>query len=142
MINGLEPTIKQPSALKKAWLYFLRSSQLKCPVCGISPMFRPVREVRSLTGWFETLPGCPRCNYAYDREPGYFMLPLWSLDYGVAALFGIAVFLFFFNNFQLSTLSLLLLTLLPTFACAILIVRHAKAFYVAIDHYFFHNDGS
>jgi hypothetical protein len=131
---------QQSTPLQKAWLYFLRSARLKCPVCGLSPIFRPLNEVRNLDHWFETLPGCPRCNYVYDREPGYFMLPLWSLDYGTASLFGIATFLILFNYFQLSTLQLLLLTLIPTFLLAMLIVRHAKAFYLAIDHYFFHDD--
>lgn len=122
----------------RAWLYFSRSARLRCPVCGMSPLFQPIGEMKHVRDWFDTLPGCPRCNYAYDREPGYFMLALWSLDYGAAAIFGIALFLILFNFFQLSTGQLLLWTLLPTFLFAVLIVRHAKAFYLAFDHYFFH----
>ena len=99
-------------------------------------------QVKSVNDWFDTLPGCPRCNYAYDREPGYFMLALWSLDYGLAALFGIALLLIFYNYFDFSTAQMLLAVVLPTFIFALLIVRHSKAFYLAIDHYFFHNDGS
>jgi hypothetical protein len=132
--------VVEPSPLKKAWLYFLRSALWRCPVCGISPMFRPIGQIRNLNDWFETLPGCPHCNYVYNREPGYFMLPLWSFDYGVAGAFGIALALILVNYFQLPTLFLLLLTLLPTFIVALLLVRHSKAFYVAIDHYFFHHD--
>jgi uncharacterized protein (DUF983 family) len=105
-------------------------------------MFCPVSQIRGIMDWFQTLPGCPHCNYAYDREPGYFMLPLWSFDYLVAGLSGLTVFFILFNNFQLSTWQLLLFTLIPTFVVAILLVRHSKAFYVALDHYFFHNDGS
>lgn len=140
MNTASHPT--NPSPLKKAWLYFYRSLRWKCPVCGLYPMFRPVSEIRGIMGWFQTLPGCPHCNYAYDREPGYFMLPLWSFDYFVAGLFGLAVFFLLFNNFQLSTWQLLIFTLIPTLVAAIFLVRHSKAFYVALDHYFFHNDGS
>jgi hypothetical protein len=123
---------------KKARLYAYRSAQLKCPVCGISPLFCPVKEVKSITDWFVTLEGCPRCNYVYDQEPGYFLLAFWALDYGVAAIFGIALLFFLLNNFELSTTQLLLFTVVPTLIFAVLIVRHAKAFYLAFDHYFFH----
>jgi uncharacterized protein (DUF983 family) len=133
-------TIADTSSSKKAWHYFYRCLRLRCPVCGVSPLFKPVAQIRSVTDWFETLSGCPRCDYVYDQEPGYFMLALWSFDYGAAALFGIGLFLLLFNYFELTTFQLMLLTLIPTFLVAVLIVRHAKAFYLAIDHYFFHND--
>lgn len=128
--------------LKKAWIYFYRSARLRCPVCGVSPLFRPVSQVKNINHWFDTLPDCPVCNYAYNREPGYFMLALWSLDYGLAALFGIALLLIFYHYFNLTTAQMLLAVVAPTFIFALLIARHAKAFYLAIDHYFFHNDGS
>ena len=137
---GSAPQPLQPSLSKKAWLYFSRSFKLNCPVCGISPLFRPLRKTKSLRDWFETLPGCSQCDYIYDREPGYFMLALWSFDYGAAALFGIALLLFFTIYLELSTLPLLLLVIVPTFIFALLIVRHSKAFYLAIDRYFFHTD--
>lgn len=93
-----------------------------------------------MANWFETLEGCPRCSYVYDQEPGYFLLALWAFDYGVAALFGIALLLIALNFFQFTTAQLLLVTLIPTTIFAVLIVRHAKAFYLAMDHYFFHKD--
>jgi uncharacterized protein (DUF983 family) len=131
-------TVSDPPARKTAWLYLRRSLRLRCPVCGVSPLFKPIPQIRSVMDWFITLPGCPRCNYVYDQEPGYFMLALWSFDYGAAALFGIGLFLVLFNYFELSTWQLILLTLLPTMLFAVIFVRHAKAFYLAIDHYFFH----
>ncbi len=133
-------TETQPTGLKKAWLYFGRSLRLRCPVCGRSPLFQPVSSISGVMSWFETLPGCPHCDYVYDQEPGYFMLALWMFDYGAAALFGIGLFLILFYYFELSTGQLLLFTLGPTLIFAVLIVRHAKAFYLALDHYFFHDD--
>jgi uncharacterized protein (DUF983 family) len=135
-------TPARPSAAQKAWLYFYRSLRLRCPVCGRSPLFKPVPKIRGWLEWFETLPGCPRCDYVYDQEPGYFMLALWMFDYGAAALFGIGLFLMLFNSFELSTGQLLFYTLVPTLTFALLAVRHAKAFYLALDHYFFHKDRS
>lgn len=123
---------------KKAWLYMKRALAWRCPVCGQSPMFRPVRELRSLSDWFEPLSGCPHCAYTFEREPGYFMLALWSFAYGPAALVGIGCLLFFYAFFELPTWQLLLLVLLPTLFVALLIVRHAKAFYLALDQYFFY----
>lgn len=124
----------------KAGAYFIRAIRLRCPVCGQSPLFRPVSQLRGPLDWFETLPGCPHCRYVYNQEPGYFMLALWMFDYGAAALFGIGLFLWLFNTFELSTGSLLFWTLAPTLLFAVLIVRHAKALYLALDHYFFHPD--
>jgi uncharacterized protein (DUF983 family) len=126
---------------RSAWRYLARALRLRCPVCGAWPLFRPVRQWRSPLDWFETLPGCPHCQYAYDREPGYFMLALWTFDYGAAALFGLGLFGLLFNFFDLSTRQLLFFTLGPTFVVAILMVRPAKALYLALDHYFFHADG-
>lgn len=137
MTKGLGTT---PSPAKNGWLYFYRGLWLKCPVCGVSPLFRPVGQMRNINDWFETLKGCPHCDYKYDRESGYFMAALWMFDYGLASLFGIILLLMLFFFFQLSTWQLLLLTLLPTFLFAVLFVRHAKAFWLAIDHFFHHHD--
>jgi hypothetical protein len=138
MTNKLNPpSTSQPSPLRRAWLYFYRGLGLKCPLCGLSPLFCPLSQVRSVRDWFETLPGCPHCNYIYDREPGYFLLAFWMFDYAAAALFGLALFLFLSTFFQLSTVQLLIFTLIPMFIFAVLIVRHSKALYLAMDHYFF-----
>ncbi len=124
---------------RRAWLYFYRSLRWTCPVCGLYPLFCPVSRVRNLNDWFATLPGCPHCQYAYDREPGYFLLAFWMFDYGLAALFGIALFLTLSNFFQLSVGPVLVGTLIPVTIFALLIVRHAKAIYLAMDHYLFQN---
>jgi uncharacterized protein (DUF983 family) len=138
MTNNPNPvSASQPSPLYRAWLYFYRSLQLKCPVCGRSPLFGPVRQVRSLRHWFETLPGCPHCNYLYDPEPGYFLLAFWMFDYGLAGLFGIGLFLVLYDYFNLAMLQVLWITLLAVTLFALLIVRHCKAFFLAMDHYFF-----
>ena len=66
------------------------------------------------------------------------MLALWTFAYGPAALVGIGCLLFFYAFFELPTWQLLLVVLLPTLLFAVLIVRHAKALYLALDQYFFY----
>jgi uncharacterized protein (DUF983 family) len=128
------------SPLSRAWLYFYRSLHWQCPVCGRSPIFCPLSQVRGLGDWFATLSGCPRCNYPYDREPGYFLLAFWLFDYAAAAIFGIALFFILGLYFKLTIWLRLSLTLIPMSVFAILIVRHAKALYLAMDHYFFREE--
>src|SRR6185436_3352057 len=72
-------------------VFLWRALRLRCPECGISPMFVPLRRTRSIRDWFEPLDGCPRCGYAYEREPGYFLLAIWGSQYGVVAGFGITL---------------------------------------------------
>ena len=113
---------------------------MKCPVCGISPLFCPVGQMRNPIDWFETLEGCPQCRYRYDREAGYFMAALWMFDYGLAALFGIILLLVLFFFFELSTTALLISVLLPTLLLALLLMRHAKSFWLALDRFFHPED--
>jgi hypothetical protein len=138
MTNKLEASSSDSiSPLRRAWLYFYRSLQLTCPVCGLSPLFCPASQVRSVTDWFQTLPGCPRCNYLYDPEPGYFLLAFWMFDYSFAGFFGIALFLTLYHVFHLSMIPVLIITLISVTLLALIIVRHCKALFLAMDHYFF-----
>ena len=67
------------------WLFIRRGLRLRCPECGISPIFIPARRVRSIWDWFTPLDGCPRCGYAYDREQGYCLLATWGVHYFTVA---------------------------------------------------------
>jgi len=120
---------------KKAWLYLYRSTRLRCPICGISPLFLPAHRIEGLEDWYTTLPGCPRCGYAYEREPGYFMLAIGLVNFGVVMIVGIGLVFLLDSLFELSTAQLIFFTLVPTWLISILSVRHAKAFFLAIDHF-------
>lgn len=136
MTNHSERTqAAQPAPRRRFWHYLYHSLQLKCPICGQSPLFCPLSQVRSLHDWYVTLPGCPRCNYVYDPEPGYFLLAFWMFDYGFAGLFGIALFLTLYNYFDLAMLQVLWITLAAVTVFAVFIVRHCKALFLAMDHY-------
>ena len=111
----------------RAWSYFTRASRLKCSHCGTKPMFIPLRQTRSLRDWFTPLDGCPRCGYAYEREVGYFLMAIWAVGYGFGSLFGLAIYLTLETYFDVSIATVLIATLLPVFAFAILFARDRKS---------------
>ena len=91
--------------------------------------------MRSLHAWFTPLDGCPRCGYAYDREPGYFLLAQWGLGYGVSSVVGIVIYAYlqvFHSDWSFA--ATLLAVALPLPFIGFLFARHAKAYFLAIDH--------
>jgi len=125
----------RPQKLRRLWLYFSRASRLRCPHCGSKPMFVPLRQTRSLHDWLTPLDGCPLCGYAFEREVGYFLMAIWAVGYGFGALLGLAIYLYLEVNFRLSITTLLIATLAPVLVFGVLFARHAKAYYLAFDHF-------
>ena len=134
MTGKKAPPEIEPLSAGKAWRYFKRSARLRCPVCGLSPLFLSMRRTEGILDWFAMLPGCPRCGYRYEREPGYFIFPLWLVSFMLVPLLGVGLFLLLDRLFELSLPQLILLTLVPTWLLGILAVRHVKAFFLALDH--------
>ena len=110
--------------------------KLRCPECGISPVFTPLRRVRSLFDWFTPLDGCPRCGYAYQREDGYFLVATWVINYTIVA--GLAVIISFTLDhfYEMSLWQHALYVFAPMPLLSVLIARHAKSMWLAMDHYF------
>ncbi len=136
-MNALSPSEPRPWSMgRRAWRYFVRASRLSCPHCGTKPMFIPLRQTRSLHDWFTPLDGCPRCGYAYEREIGYFLMAIWAIGYGFGSMFGLTIYLILETYYDVSMTTLLLATLLPVFIFALGFARHAKAYFLAIDHFF------
>ena len=119
-----------------AWRFIRRALHLRCPECGISPVFVPWRRVRSLFDWFHPLDGCPRCGYAYEREQGYFLLAIWGLNYGVVAGLGLAAGLYIQHRWNPGWRSPLWLILGFMPILSFVLARHAKSLFLAMDHYF------
>jgi uncharacterized protein (DUF983 family) len=120
----------------KARAYFSRAMRLRCPVCGQTPIFPSVARTRNLHDWFTPLDGCPRCGYAYDREPGYFLLSIWAINYGIAALFGLVLYASFEWFFDWPVWTLIASVVIPVVVFNLLFARHSKAIFVAWDHFF------
>jgi len=131
-----DPKAATPDADPKAWVYINRALHLRCPVCGVSPIFMPAKQVRSLWNWFTPLDGCPRCGYAYERESGYFLLSTWGVNYGLIAGVGLIVALVLDWLFHPALWVLICVVAVPMPFFSFLFARHAKALYLAMDHYF------
>lgn len=120
----------------KAREYLLRALVLRCPVCGLTPIFPPLARTRSLHDWFTPLDGCPRCGFAYDREPGYFLLSIWAINYGIAALLGLVLYFLFEWFFDWPVWTLIASVVGPVVLFNLLFARHSKAIFIAWDHFF------
>jgi len=128
-------TAQAPRTLGKALLYGRRALALRCPTCGITPLFLSWKKVGSLSDWFSPGDGCPSCGYAFEREPGYFLLAIWGVNYGVVALGGMALYFALRFWTEWSPLLIFCLTVLPAPLLSILLARHAKSFFLAMDHF-------
>ncbi|MFV0338323.1 MAG: DUF983 domain-containing protein [Chthoniobacterales bacterium] len=122
--------------IKTAFLYLRRALFLRCPTCGVSLIFLPFLKTRSLKDWTTPLDGCPRCGYAYEREPGYFLLSIWALSYGFGSLLGLVLYLFLEWKYDLPLWQLLTFILVPVITFNILFIRHSKSIFLAVDHFF------
>ena len=119
-----------------AWRNIRRALHLRCPECGISPIFLPLNRVKSLYDYFTPLDGCPRCGYAYEREQGYFLLAVWGVNYGIVAGLGAIVGIFLETRYQPGIWSPIWLWLLPMPILSFVLARYAKSLFLAMDHYF------
>ena len=128
-------TAEAPRTFGKALLYGRRALDLRCPTCGKTPLFHPWKNVQSLSDWFTPNDGCPLCGYAFEREPGYFLLAIWGVNYGVVALGGMVLYFALRHWTEWSPRLIFCLTVLPAPILSILLARHAKSFFLAMDHF-------
>src|SRR6476659_7450607 len=110
-----------------AWRCIRRALSLRCPECGISPIYLPLKKVRGLYDYFTPLDGCPRCGFAYEREQGYFLLAVWGVNYGLVAGLGVLLGLWIQNRYNPGVWSAKWLWLLPMPFMSFVFARHAKA---------------
>ena len=86
--------------------------------------------------WFTPLDGCPRCGYAYQREEGYFLLATWGVNYGVVAGSALIISMTFEWLHPLTMWQYVMYVFTPMPLLSFALVRHAKAMWLAIDHFF------
>lgn len=81
----------------------------KCPKCSNGHVFKQNVSLLNLPVMNDV---CEKCNYRYDREPGYFLGAMY-ISYGFAVLQGIITFLILHYSFPLlSTLYKAILVIL------------------------------
>lgn len=81
----------------------------------------------------DPLPACGVCRYRYERENGYFLMAIWAVQYGAAAVFGLATYAFLTVCFHLSLGRLLFWTMAPLALFCLVFIRFAKAIWLAFD---------
>ncbi|MBL4703575.1 MAG: DUF983 domain-containing protein [Flavobacteriales bacterium] len=67
----------------------------KCPQCGEGDAFI---KKRGLLKFPEMHEDCPKCDYHFEREPGYFIGAMY-ISYGLAIFVGLATFVICHNLF-------------------------------------------
>lgn len=101
----------------------LRAARLRCPRCGQGHLF---------TGLFRMHRCCRHCGLTFLREPGYYLGSIY-INYGLTAL--IVTFSYVIGRFALNVPTQYLVWPLVLFCLVfpILIFRHARAFWLALD---------
>jgi uncharacterized protein (DUF983 family) len=79
------------------------------------------------------LDGCPECGYPFEREPGYFLMSIFAVNYGVGAMLGLILYLVFEYGFHLPIWLTLILTVTPMPIFNVWFARHSKALFIAFD---------
>lgn len=114
--------------------FLLRAARLRCPECGVSPVFTPLARTRSWQAWATPLDGCPRCRYPYEREPGYFLPAIWIVHAFTVSAFGLLLALTLDTTLHPPLAVLTPTACIPTAMFAVAFVRHAITIYLAFDH--------
>jgi uncharacterized protein (DUF983 family) len=122
--------------VRRLWVYLGRGLRLRCPECGVSPVFLPARQTRTVRDWITPLDGCPRCGYAYEREAGYFLIAIWGIHYFTVTGLGLAAGLVLDALVPMPLWALVVAAAVPTVLFGFFFSRYAKSLYIAIDHYF------
>ncbi len=127
------PHKRNPSTAIK---YLFRALLLRCPACGTKPLFHRWYQVRSLSNWFSPLDGCPRCGYPYEREPGYFLMAIWAVNYTFSAILGLVLYGSLEWFFDLPVWTLMAGVLGPVLLFSVGFARQSKAIWLATDLFF------
>ena len=122
--------------IRRLCAYLIRGLRLRCPECGVWPVFMPAWKTRSVRDWLTPLDGCPRCGYAYERESGYFLIAIWGIHYFIVTGLGLAGGLVLDAMVPMPLWRLVVVTAVPTVIFGFFFSRYAKSLYIAVDHYF------
>jgi uncharacterized protein (DUF983 family) len=136
MGSSLDHTEPPDYSMKRFLRMMSHALSWKCPICGERPLFIPWNQVRTLRDWFMPLDGCPRCGYPFEREPGYFLLSIFAINYGVGALIGLVIYLVLDFCLHLPIWLVLTLTIVPMPIFNLWFARHSKALFLAFDLFF------
>lgn len=126
----------EPRSAASAWRHLVRALRLRCPSCGEKPLFAPWYKVRRPRDWMTPLDGCPKCGYPYEREPGYFLMSIWAVNYGFGSIVGLILYAVLEWKYDLPVWQLIAAVIAPVIIFNIVFSRHAKALFLAFDLFF------
>jgi uncharacterized protein (DUF983 family) len=117
--GGFEPP-------ERAWVLFVRAMRLRCPVCGVGPVFR---------GWLRMIKRCDHCGLWFEREPGYFLGSIY-FNYGLTVL--IVTIIYLVPMFWLGRPVQWLIVPLVLFCLVfpLYFFRYSRCLFLSFDHYF------
>ena len=113
----------RPSELPSRFRVLSHAVQLRCPRCGIGPLFR---------GWFRMHEACPHCGFSYEREPGFYLGSIY-VNYGATVILTGALYALLVMGLGFSNETALAVCLSAAVLCPILFFRHARSFLLALD---------
>jgi uncharacterized protein (DUF983 family) len=102
----------------------VRAVWLRCPACGIGPLFR---------GLFAMAPECGRCGYSYRREPGFYLGSIY-INYGVTAICTILLYSLMVMGLGASHERALAVSLVVAVVLPVVFFRWARALLLALDN--------
>lgn len=102
----------------------VRVAQLRCPACGIGPLFQ---------GLFAMAPECGRCGYSYKREPGFYLGSIY-INYGVTAICTILLYALMVMGLGASHERALVVSAVVAVLLPVVFFRWARALLLALDN--------
>lgn len=96
-------------------------------------MFVRARDVRSLRDWFQPVERCEVDNFNFEREPGFYLLAIWAIDYVVAAAAGAIALVVMLTVFDASNVQVVSVMVASLLVAGLLAARKAKALFLAVD---------
>ena len=100
-----------------------RALRLRCPRCGEGNLFQ---------GWFHMSETCQHCQFVIQRPAGYYLGSTY-INYGITAIIVTAAFLIGRFGFHLSSDQLLIPLMVFCLIFPVLLFRHARALWLALD---------
>lgn len=100
-----------------------RALRLRCPRCGEGKLFQ---------GWFHMSETCQHCHFVIQRPAGYYLGSAY-INYGITAVIITAVFLTGRFGFNVSSEQLLIPLMVFCLIFPVLLFRHARALWLALD---------
>lgn len=113
--------LRQPHSRFQA---LARVVRLRCPACGIGPLFR---------GLFAMAPECGRCGYSYRREPGFYLGSIY-INYGVTAICTILLYALLVMGLGASHERALVVSVVVAVVLPVVFFRWARALLLALDN--------